>query len=131
MEDNNKVIKMPLMASESQEDPVFIDFSNIDPLTASKLFDVMDLLSNKEEMVSNFSPKIKSFLKKEKNFKGTVYNKAYEDAFEDYVMSLIKSEVVEHFPDLTPEEVIILCDKDLVSLLTDDYYFNKENYKGV
>lgn len=128
---NNNIVKMPLMASNKEEESVLVDFSDIDPITAGKLFDVMDLLSNKEELISSFSPKIKKFLKKEVKFKDTVYRKAYEEAFEDYVMSLIKHEVVEHFPDLTPEEIIILCDKDLVSLLTDDYYFNKENYKGV
>lgn len=102
-----------------------VDLTDIDPESMDKIFDVMNFLSNHDELISKFRPEVLNFL--EKKPVDSSFNKAFDMAFEDFVLGLIKKELVDHF-NYTPEEVLILTDKEFISILTDNVYFNKENY---
>lgn len=121
----NNVLKFP----KTTDGDLVFDFGEIDSQTLDKVFDVMNLLSNQVALVEKFTPDVRGFLDKEEYFENTVFKAEYDQEFENFVLGLIKAEIVSHF-NFTPEEVLILTDRDFVDLLTDGYYFNKENYKG-
>jgi len=120
------VISFPNM--ETGDNLSSFDFADIDSTTMNKVFDVMDMLSNHEELLEKFKPSVLNFLSNEAVFSNTSYKKMYDDAFSDYVIMLIKREIVDHF-DYTPEEIMILTEKDFVDIITEGYFFNRDNYK--
>ena len=121
------VIKFP--TNIENDDTIVLDFEGLDSNSVDKVFDVMNFLSNKEELASKFTPDVNRFLENEGYFSDTSFKKEYRDAFKDFVLSLIKDEIVDHF-DYTPEEILVLTDMDFIDLLTDGYYFDMEVYKG-
>lgn len=125
MKDN--ITKLPVTGDESEN--LVVDFTDIDPETAEKIFDVMDLLSNRKELIKKFTPLVLKFLENEDVFNNTTYKNDYDLAFIDFVVGLIKDELVSHF-DFTPEEILILTESDFIDLITEGFYFNKNNYKG-
>jgi hypothetical protein len=92
-----------------------------------KVFAVMDFLDNKDELIKEFKPAVAKYLVKDGFFKGP-FRRSYEKAFDELIVSLIKSEITKHFSTFTPEEILLLCDKDFLKIITNDYYFNKSNY---
>lgn len=93
----------------------------------TNLFDVVDLLENKDELIAEFRPEVQKLMVKKDFFTGP-FKLAYQDAFDDLIVRLIKSQIVKHFPNFTPEEILALCDKTFLKMITDDYYFNQDNY---
>lgn len=91
------------------------------------LFDVVDFLENREALIEKFRPEVEKYLVKSTFFTGP-FRKAYQDAFDDLIVRLIKSQIIEHFPKMTPEEILVLCDKQFLKMITQDYYFNPNNY---
>ena len=92
-----------------------------------KVFAVMDLLDNKDVLIKEFRPEVAKYLVKDGFFKGP-FKRKYNEMFDDLIISLIKRQIMRHFPSFTPEEVLLLCDKEFLKMITNDYYFNKSNY---
>src|ERR1019366_4888665 len=88
---------------------------------------VMDLLDNREELINEFKPEVAKYLVKEGFFKGP-FKRKYNEMFDDLIVSLIKRQVTQHFPSFSPEEILLLCDKDFLKMITNDYFFDKNNY---
>ena len=95
-----------------------------------QLFILSELLDNKEELVKDFKPEIQKFLVKSDFFSGHT-KRLYNEAFDELVLSLIKKQIIKHFPAFTPEEILLLIDKDLISVITNNYYFNQDIYRDV
>ncbi len=92
------------------------------------VFKLMELLDNKKELIQEFKPEVSKYLVRKDFFKGP-FRATYEAAFEELIVRLIKSQIIKHFPELNPEEIMLLTDKDFLYLLTDGYYFAQENYE--
>jgi hypothetical protein len=92
-----------------------------------KIFAIMDLLDNKDELIKQFQPEVAKYLVKEGFFTGA-FRREYQKQFDELIISLIKREIIKHFPTFTPEEITLLCDKDFLKMITNDFYFNKSNY---
>lgn len=92
-----------------------------------KVFVVIDFLENKDSLLKEFKPEVSKFLVKEGFFQGP-FKKSYEENFDNLVVSLIRRQLVSHFPSFTPEEIVLLTDPDFLKMITDEFYFNKENY---
>lgn len=93
----------------------------------SKLFDVVDLLENRDELIEDFRPEVQKLLVKKTFFTGP-FRAAYQDAFDDLIVKLIRSQIVKHFPNFNGEEVMALTDKEFLKMITESYYFNQDNY---
>lgn len=92
-----------------------------------KVFAVMDLLDNKKELIKEFKPEVAKYMVKDGFFKGP-FKRKYNEMFDDLIVSLIKRQITQHFPLFTPEEILLLCDKEFLKMLTNDFYFTKSNY---
>lgn len=92
-----------------------------------KVFAVMDFLDNKSVLINEFKPEVAKYLVKDGFFKGP-FRRSYENAFDDLIVTLIKRQITQHFPTFTPEEILLLCDRDFLKMITNDYYFTKSNY---
>lgn len=105
---------------------IIVDFPfGFEDLT--KLFDVVDFLENKDALIAEFKPEVQTFLVRKSFFTGP-FKKAYDDAFDELIVRLIKTQIVKHFPTFTPEEILALCDTTFLKMITEDYYFNQDNY---
>lgn len=93
-----------------------------------KIFEVSDLLENKETLVEEFRPEVQKYLVKDDFFHG-IYRAEYKRAFNDLIISLIKRQFIKHFPHYTPEELLILTDLDFLKMITNDFYFKESTYK--
>lgn len=92
-----------------------------------KVFAVTDFLENKEELIKEFRPEVSKYLVRDGFFKGP-FKRNYEKAFDDLIISLIRSQLVKHFPSFSPEEIVLLTDIDFLKMITNDFYFDKKNY---
>lgn len=92
-----------------------------------KLFSVVDFLENKEALIKEFRPEVAKYLVRDGFFNGP-FKRNYEDAFDDLIVSLIKRQITQHFPTFTPEEILLLCDKEFLKMLCHHYYFERKNY---
>ncbi len=92
-----------------------------------KIFQVVDLLENKLELINEFKPEVAKYLVKDSFFRGP-FKRKYNDMFDDLIVSLIKRQITQHFPNFTPEEILLLSDKDFLKMVTNDFYFDKNNY---
>ncbi len=92
-----------------------------------KVFAVCDFLDNKDVLIKEFKPEVAKYLVKDGFFKGP-FRRSYEKAFDDLIVSLIKRQITQHFTTFTPEEILLLCDKDFLKMITNDFYFTKSNY---
>lgn len=93
-----------------------------------KVFAVTDLLDNREMLIDEFRPEVSKFLVREGFFKGP-FKRRYQQEFEGLVISLIRRELVKHFPSFTPEEIVLLTDTDFLKMITQDFYFTQANYQ--
>ena len=91
------------------------------------VFALSDLLDNKEELVKEFMPEVEKYLVKSTFFTGHA-KLLYHVAFDDLIVTLIKRQVIKHFPNLNPEEVLLLCEPDFLKLIGGSY-FDPEVYK--
>lgn len=92
-----------------------------------KIFEVCELLDNREELVKEFTPEVSKYIVKESFFTGP-FRQAYLKHFDELIVSLIKRQITKHFPSYTPEEVMLLCDQDFLKMITENYYFEPKNY---
>lgn len=92
-----------------------------------KVFEVSELLENKEELITQFKPEVSKYLVKKPFFKGRAL-KEYERQFDELIAHIIKREIIKHHPQWTPEEILLLTDVGLLKLLCSDYYFDQSNY---
>lgn len=92
-----------------------------------KVFAVMDFLDNKQSLINEFKPEVAKYMVKDGFFKGP-FKRSYEKAFDDLIVQLIKRQITQHFQTFTPEEILLLCDKDFLKMITNDFYFTKSNY---
>lgn len=92
-----------------------------------KVFQVIDFLDNKDVLINEFKPEVAKYLVKDGFFKGP-FRRNYENAFDELIVSLIKRQITQHFTNFTPEEILLLCDKDFLKIITNDFYFIKTNY---
>jgi hypothetical protein len=107
---------MPHMVVEAA-----VGFDDLD-----KLFQVLDLLDNQDELIKQFRPELLKLIVNKQFFKGH-FQKAYLDAFDERVVKLIKTEVVGHFPDFTPEDVLTICDVSFLKMMAPDL-FDQDKY---
>lgn len=91
-----------------------------------KLFQVVNLLENETELIIKFKPELLKLIVNKQFFTGH-FRRAYIDAFDDKVISLIKSEVIGHFPEFTGEDVIGICDKEFLKMIVPKM-FDQESY---
>jgi hypothetical protein len=92
-----------------------------------KVFQITELLDNREELIKEFQPEVSKYLVKEGFFKGP-FKKRYEEEFDNLIISLIRRQIVKHFTSFTPEEVVLLTDLDFLRMITSDFYFTQSNY---
>lgn len=92
------------------------------------LLDVVSLLSNTEELLKDFKSEVDSFLVKEDFFPKGVFRDSYYRAFDELIVSLIKKEVIKHFPQINPQDVMIICDADFLKMVAPEL-FDINNYK--
>lgn len=92
-----------------------------------KVFQVVDFLDNRDVLIKEFKPEVAKYIVRDGFFKGP-FRRSYQNAFDDLIVSLIKRQITQHFPNFTPEEILLLCDKDFLKMVTDDFYFDKNNY---
>ena len=72
-----------------------------------KVFQVTEFLDNQDMLIREFRPEVSKLLVKKGFFKGP-FKRHYENAFEELVVKLIRSQLVKHFPQFTPEEIVLL-----------------------
>lgn len=92
-----------------------------------KVFQVVDLLDNREALINEFKPEVSKFLVREDFFKGP-FKRVYQNAFNELVIKLIRREIVKHFPTFSPEEIVLLTDLEFLKMITEDYFFIQSNY---
>jgi hypothetical protein len=92
-----------------------------------KLFEVSDFLDNRDELVAKFTPAVTNYLSYRERLKPGLQQQAHKLAFPDFIITLIKRELLDHF-NLTPEEVLLLTDRELLDMLTESHFFKEENY---
>lgn len=91
-----------------------------------KVFSVTDLLSNQESLIQEFKPDVSKMLVKEGFFKGP-YLREYNNHFKHLIQSLVRKQVIKHFPTFSPEEIVLLTDLDFIQMIAPDL-FEKKNY---
>lgn len=105
---------------------IILDFPfGVDDL--SKLFDVVDLLENRKELIEEFTPEVQKLMVRKTFFTGPFRNE-YNKAFDELIVKLIKSQIVKHFPSFTPEEILALSDTTFLKMITENFYFNPDSY---
>ena len=117
----------PITPPVSNEN-IIIDF-NIDGSSQEYLFELVDFLNlNKKELVEKFSIDVNRFLQNEYAFEG-IFKVAYNDAFDEFVCSLVRNELINHFTNLNPEQIMSITEKSVLDMLTDGFYFNTNYYR--
>lgn len=91
-----------------------------------KVFQVSEFLDNADELIEQFKPEMSKYLVKEGFFKGR-FLREYNKQFDILIQSLIRKEVVKHFQDYNPEDIVLLTDMDLIKMLSPKL-FEKKNY---
>lgn len=92
-----------------------------------KVFQVVDFLDNQESLINDFKPEVAKFLVREDFFHGP-FKRVYQNAFNELIVKLIRRELVKHFPDFSPEEIVLLTDLEFLKMITNDVYFTQSNY---
>jgi hypothetical protein len=93
-----------------------------------KVFSVVDLLDNREVLINEFKPEVSKYIVKDGFFKG-VFRRRYQQEFDNLIVSLIRRQLIQHFPSFTPEEIVLLTDVDFLKMITSDFYFEPKNYE--
>lgn len=94
-----------------------------------QVFALTDFLGNTEELLKKFYPEVQKVLVKRDFFKGHFLIE-YNKQFDDLIRSLIKRELVDHFPTWTPEDLMVLTDMDFLHLIAPDL-FDQASYETV
>lgn len=91
-----------------------------------KIFAVTDLLDNKDQLIREFKPEVLKILVNKQFFKGHFRIK-YEEMFDEFITSLIRKQVIKHWPEWSPEDILILTDTNWLKMIASPY-FDQENY---
>lgn len=92
-----------------------------------KVFVLSEFLDNRDELIKEFTPEVQKLLVKKDFFTGP-FRASYQKAFDELIVSLIRKQIIKHF-EFSPEEVMLLTDTDFLKLITNDFYFDQDNYK--
>lgn len=98
-------------------------------MKSQQLYDLVDfLVYNKETIKLDIMNDVKKFLQHEKMFKG-IYLIAYNDAYKEFVTSLVKVKLNEHFP-LQLELITVIIDTPFLQELIGENFYDKALYTG-
>ena len=93
----------------------------------NEVFEVSNFLDNQEALVEKFRPEVIKYLERAKYFPAGVMSLAYEAAFEDLIVGLIRKEITNHF-NFDPEKILLLTQPDVIDMLSGGYFFEIKNY---
>jgi hypothetical protein len=86
------------------------------------LFEIVQFLeNNKVELTASFLPEVGSYRVKETFFHGP-FLRSYQLAFDELIIRLIKRELLNHFPALDPEEILLVTDRAFLKTIASDYF---------
>lgn len=85
------------------------------------------LSQNSDDLITRFVPDAKRFLANADDFQG-IFKVAYLGAFNAFIVDLIKEELIAHFPTFTPEQILSICDQQVISMISTEQFFNMERY---
>lgn len=94
-----------------------------------QVFAMNDLLSNTTELIEKFKPQVQKLIVKKDFFHGP-FKREYEKQFDQLIVSLIKQELVEHFPSWTPEDIVVLTDLSFIKMIAEPL-FEQKNYRDL
>lgn len=90
-----------------------------------KVFEMTDLLNNKDEIIQEFMPEVTKILVKKDFFTGHFRTK-YNQLFDELITSLLRKQVNQHL-NLSPEELLLLTDTEFLKMIVPEYY-NQDTY---
>ncbi len=91
-----------------------------------QVFKMVELLDNTEELIEKFKPEVKKYLVKKDFFRGPAALE-YHKQFDQLIISLIKRELIEHFPSWTGEDILLLTDLEFIKMIAAPF-FDQKNY---
>lgn len=94
-----------------------------------QVFEMVNFLDNTDELIQKFKPEVQKFLVRKDFFKGP-FLREYNKQFNELIRSLIRKELVEHFPAWSPEDIIVLTDLDFIKMVASPY-FEQKNYRDM
>jgi len=94
-----------------------------------QVFAMNDLLSNTNELLEKFKPEVQKYLVKKDFFHGPA-KREYEYHWDQLIVSLIKQELVSHFPAWTPEDIVVLTDLPFLKMIAEPL-FEQKNYRDL
>lgn len=98
-------------------------------MKSQQLYDLVDfLIYNKETIKLDILLDVRRFLDNEKLFKG-IYLRAYNDAYKEFITSLVRGKLNEHFP-LQLELITVIIDTNFLEDLLGDTFYDKSVFKG-
>ncbi len=93
-----------------------------------QVLELSELLSNTAELIEKFEPTVSRYLVKKGFFKGRALIE-YNKQFDELIKTLIKKEIMSHFPSWTPEDILSLTeDTEFLRMLGQDL-FDQEKYR--
>lgn len=96
---------------------------------SQQLYDIVDfLIHNKETIKLDILSDVKSFLQNECMFKG-IYLRAFNDAYKEFITSLVRSKLNEHFP-LLLETITVIIDTPFLEEMLGESFYDKGQYLG-
>lgn len=91
-----------------------------------QVFQVAEFLeANKEELLDKFKPEVKKYMVNAEFFPAGQFRQAYNNEFYNVVARLIKKELMNHFPEFTPEEILLFSDISFLRVISEDYLLIK------
>lgn len=97
-------------------------FEELEPLL--KFAEFLD--NNQDDLIKQFSDQVINFLTDVNYFPIGVLSEYNNDKFEDLVCSLLAKELSNF--QFTPEQILLLCDPELVEMFAGEELFNVKNY---
>jgi len=98
-------------------------------LKSQQLYDLVDfLLYNKETIKSDLLNDVNKFLKHEIMFKG-IYLIAFNQAYKEFITSLVRSKLHEHFP-LLLETIAVIIDTHFLEEILGEAFYDKADWRN-
>lgn len=97
------------------------------PKELDLLFDISNFLDEREALVKKLKPQVDNYIAKRVTLKPGVQQSLHKQGFPDYILTLLKHELIDHF-NLNPEQALIFSEFSLIDMLTDGFFFNEESY---
>lgn len=93
-----------------------------------QVFDLMELLENKDQLIEQFKPEVSKLLVKKSFFTG-VFRREYTKQFNELIQRLIRAEVVKHF-NFSPEDIMLLTELSFLQMIAEPM-FNPDSYTAM